>query len=158
VRWNSVRRLQKGALPAFIRFTLLFQFSEMLGSADCRQDGDCDRSGAPNSIVSRELPSLKEANKLRGISPASQGRQITGQNSPFGCSSMKVLTYQRLYRHKRSSELLLCCKRGGSGIHRLDTFLPESMTGLEPVSQIGMKPRLQLIHYPKAPPIFLVLT
>jgi hypothetical protein len=58
---------------------------------------------------------------------------------------MKSLTYQRLCRHKRFSELLLCRKQDGSGIHRLDTFLPESMTGLEPASQIGMKPRLQLI-------------
>jgi hypothetical protein len=70
----SFRQLQKGAQPAFIRFTLLFQFSEMFGSADCRQDGyyDDDRSGAPNSIASRESPSLKETNLLKGISPASQ--------------------------------------------------------------------------------------
>jgi hypothetical protein len=44
---------------------------------------------------------------------------------------MKVLTYQRLCRHKRFSELLLCRKQDGSGIHRLDTFLPESMMGSE---------------------------
>ena len=42
VRWDSVRQFQKGAQPVFIRFTPLFHFSEVLGSADRRQDGDGD--------------------------------------------------------------------------------------------------------------------